>query len=309
MSSIELPDTSQWLPSRGAEDAISLALQTRCRHIENAIIHRISAEKETNLNNFDSGPGLEEIVRGELDALLPTRYSVVSGVVCDAKGFTAGHCDALVFNKFWVPQIKQPAVPSAQRSFFPIEGVYAVLEIKQSLTESSLLDAMEKLVKASRLDRPMCDRARITENRTCGECSAVAPVPLHTMILAAGLGKDEDFQHLINIFVSICAKLERRAVVRALCVLGEGVVTWGVRTATGAEPAHAVEDSEKPLVPILRTSVEYGSAWYPAFLDLWMCIHSTILQPDDLVAKYALAEHPIKMPKDPSMRLLPDSGR
>jgi hypothetical protein len=126
-------DTSKWVPHKAEKNKIGEAFQTKCSGIERLIIAKAELEQNMNLNNFDSGAGIEEIIRGELGNLLPKRYLVSKGVVSDRNGFTAGDVDVIVFNEQWFPFVKAGASEQSRRFFFPIEGVYAIGEVKQTL--------------------------------------------------------------------------------------------------------------------------------------------------------------------------------
>ena len=84
---------------------------------------------------FGSGLPIEEVVREEFRNLLPNRYAVKAGTLVDATGYSAGDCDLVLFNDLWFPAVKASPTPSSRSVILPIEGVYAVGEIKQTLYE------------------------------------------------------------------------------------------------------------------------------------------------------------------------------
>jgi hypothetical protein len=107
-----------------------------------------------NIDNFDSGLGIEDVIRDEMRKILPARYAIEHGVLIDRNGKTGGDYDLLVFNESWFPRIKAGATESSRRSYYPIEEAYAVGEIKQTLNYSTLDAALQKLIVAHRLHRP-----------------------------------------------------------------------------------------------------------------------------------------------------------
>src|SRR5258708_5282057 len=131
-SSLAVPDVSQWQPRKDILADIEQSYRRRCAFVERRLQIRVAEEREANLDNFDSGVGVEEIFRDELGQLLPDRYQVSTGVVSDRHGYTAGHCDAVIFNNLWFPVIKSGATPQSRRRHMPIEGVYGIIEVKQS---------------------------------------------------------------------------------------------------------------------------------------------------------------------------------
>ena len=77
----------------------------------------------------------------------------------------------------------------SRRYHFPIEGVYAAAEIKQTLGFEELDAAMKKLVTLSRLERPGNPYGHITENQhlTAFDRPGAMLNPLHTSVFATGL--------------------------------------------------------------------------------------------------------------------------
>jgi hypothetical protein len=279
----------------------------RCREIEERILLRAKFERESRVHNFDSGPGIEDIFRQELSSLLPERYSVRAGVVDDRYGKTAGDCDVIVFNDFWFPAVHAGATENSRRFHFPIEGVYAVIEIKSLLDFTSLDDAMEKLVKCHRLHRPVTQSDRVVENRRVGGCPHGVLNPLYSAIVATGVSPNVRFEHLIDRFFEISKSLKRSEVVRALCVFGSGTVTWGIRNERTKQADSAIfhSDYSEPLVPVFARSEAVGSSFYVLAVDLLLQLYHSLLSPEDLAAKYGLMSLPISVPIDNATCLPP----
>ena len=186
-----------------------------------------------NIDNFDSGQGVEDIIREGLTQLLPARYSLKAGVITDRGGKTGGDFDVVVFNEQWFQSVKAGATAQSRRVFLPIEGVYAVCEVKQTLDFRSLDQAMEKLVVCHRLRQPRTCANRIVENRESSSCVHGLSNPLYSAIIATDLREGIELKSLIDRFFDINRALKRLEVVRALCVLGRGAVTWGFRDQHG----------------------------------------------------------------------------
>ena len=154
MSIPDLPNPAEWQPRDSAAETLQSAFLKRCVAVERMIRLRAQAEREMNIDNFDSGIGVEDIFRDELAKILPSRYNVERGVLVDRDGKTGGDYDIIVFNDAWFPHVKAGASDLSRRNYYPIEGVYAVGEVKQTLDYESLDSAMRKLVLAHRLCRP-----------------------------------------------------------------------------------------------------------------------------------------------------------
>lgn len=259
----ELPDPSSWQPRDVSGQNLESAFLQRCVGVEKLLILRAQIERSMNVDNFDSGPGVEDIFRDELAKILPTRYSVSGGLVSNSSGLTAGDCDVVVFDHLWFPQIKAGATAASRRVHYPIEGVFGVIEVKQTLTPKALDEAAEKLVKVSRLADPAVDRLRIVENREIPALE-VEPPPVYTAIVATGIDSHFEMEDAVHRFVAINGQLRRREVINALCVLGTGFATWGHRE-TGGEPARVSHflgsDLRLPIAPVRIDSNTHTNLW------------------------------------------------
>jgi hypothetical protein len=132
-----IPNTAEWKP-RYAPDKLGAVFGAECKAAEERLLQALRHEKDLAIDNFDSGLPFEGLVRRELECLLPRRYAVRSGLVLDRDGRTAGNCDVVVFNDLWFSPAKSPATADSGHAYMPIEGVYAVGEIKQTLSSREL---------------------------------------------------------------------------------------------------------------------------------------------------------------------------
>lgn len=83
---------------------------------------------------------IAEVVRG----FLPRRFGVeVNALVIDHTGETSRQCDIVIYD--------DEAVPKYFRKVFPVERVYAVIEVKTTLTSQRVAEAIEVLGSVSRL--------------------------------------------------------------------------------------------------------------------------------------------------------------
>ena len=238
-----------------------------------------------NIDNYDSGVSFEDILREELSKILPARYSVDNGIVVDRNGKTAGDCDLIIFNDVWFPHVKAAATSVSRRCFFPIEGIYSIGEIKQSLNYRSLDDALKKLVTYHRLNRPNTYFNRLSENRQLDPPVSGTSNPLYSFILAGGLNKDISFEDLINRFFDINKELKRTELVRGICVLGHGTVTWCYKQPNTGEIKPALfmgEDLEHSLFPgYLPSEYTGGSSLFSLISNLMLHLYHSVLAPED----------------------------
>ena len=194
----EPPDVSKWQPRSHREATLSEALLMSCQAAQGRILREAEIERSFNLDSFDSGPGLEDLVRQQLSNLLPDRYSVDAGVVNDSQGRTADDCDIVVRDRIWSPPIKLGATATSRRFHFPIESVYCAVELKQTLGFSQLDKAMEKLVTISRLSRPINQYGHITENQHLEFLDKEGHTlnPLRTVIMGTRISDGVTFEEL-----------------------------------------------------------------------------------------------------------------
>jgi hypothetical protein len=307
-------DTSKWLPRRHPSETLESAFFRRCHQIEQEITSRLHYEKTFNENNFDSGWALEEIIRQALRELLPRRYAVQSASISDSKGFTAGDCDMAIFNNLWFPVVKSGPTADSRRVYLPIEGVYAVIEVKQALTTKSLEDAMRKLVMCHRLFRPASPYDRLVENDYRIACTHYVSNPLFSSVIAAGLGDGVEMEAMVEKFIKINQTLPRVDTVRSLCVLGQGNVTWGYRPPS-AQPNAApelgpasfmTEDRFSELVPVYIPAQSDGSPFYQLAWQLLSHLFHSVLAPENIALYYGRATNDVRFPVTEGASLPPD---
>ena len=304
----ELPDTTKWQPRDDKAETLQDTFLRRCIALEKVIHLRVQLEKEMNIDNYDSGPGIEDILRNELQHLLPNRYSIRSGVVNDRYGKTAGDCDILVFNDLWFPAIKAGATPDSRRFHFPIEGVYALFEVKQSIDYRTLDEAMEKLVICHRLERPSTKANRLVENCDLDDCFHGLKNPLYSAIIAPSLKEGVDIDQLVERFFLINKTLKRLEVIRCLCILGQGTVTWQFLGLDGEARATLFmkDDLFTPIFPAYHKVPKTPSALYSFLTDLLLHLYQSVLPAEDIAVAYGPKEFTSMRPTSSEIALEPD---
>ena len=282
------PDVESWQPhAAGAQtETLRNALMITCQFVQARIVARVDAEIKFNLQNFDSGWGVEEIVREELASLLPNRYSVSVGHLDDREGRTAGECDLIVRDPNWSPVIKPGATSGSRKFHFPIEGVYAVTEIKQTLTPNQLDQAMRKLVMASRLERPRAAYGHITENQhILALDDGISMInPLHTAVFAIKIPDGSTFDDVVERFGNINAMLNRRDMVKMLCVLGHGTAWYSVESGRPYNATY-MQDRREPLIMQINRR-EPENAFYRYFVELMGHLNRSVLGLYDVMNSY-----------------------
>jgi hypothetical protein len=85
----------------------------------------------------------EEIIRGVLQRTLPKRFSVGTGVLISASGETSAQTDIVIFDNFH----NAPLLSEFGVGVFPVEIVYATIEVKSSLTKRGLRESLTAIRK------------------------------------------------------------------------------------------------------------------------------------------------------------------
>ena len=281
-----------WQPSSHKTDTLSEAMLLTCRATQRRIVLEAEIEREFNIYGYDSGYGLEDFVRRAFSELLPTRYSVDAGIVNDSKGKTAYDCDVLIRNGMWAPAIKLGATHSSRCYFhFAIESIYSVIELKQTIDFDQLDDAMEKLVKVSRLTRPSVSYGQITENQNIKKLSQEGKLlnPLHTAVVATRLGEGVSLRGLASRFHAINARLARGHIVSELLVLNQGSAWYDVRQPEGNYvDATFMWDRGKPLT-CSTFDREPENGFYYFFSRLSRHLNRSILRLGEVPSKYGIS--------------------
>jgi hypothetical protein len=294
-----------WAPTDRSRETLSEAYSKRCGFVEENIVRRAVHERAMNVHAFDSGDGIENLVRSEISALFPKRYGFHPLTLTDRQGRSAGDVDIAVTNDHWFPETKAGTTATARHVQFPIEGVYAAIEVKQTMSMKSLDDAMEKLVKCSRLARPIIGETRITENRTQPLHAQHPLTLLYTSVIATTLDAEVEIDELVARFVNINQTLERQHVVRALTILGHATIMWGARDTVAGESRPADGRSFDAVWHPTKILVQDGvGALYPFVVDLYAHCNACVLPAEDIPVIYG--QYPgVKVALAPDLALEP----
>ena len=297
-----LPNVESWQPKVTKDATLRNSLMITCQVAQARIVTRAKVEIEFNVQNFDSGLGTEEIVREELVRLMPNRYSVSPGLISDQLGQTAGDCDLIVRDPNWSPVIKPGATSESRRLHFPIEGVYAVTEIKQTLSRKELDAAMKKLVSLNRLERPKHSYGNITENQHIKEFDIDGRIvnPLHTTVFATRIPRRTTFYDVVKRFGEINAELNRKDMVKMLCVLGQGTAWYSVESGNPYN-ANYMRDRDKPLILQINHG-EPENAFYRYYVEILRHLTLSVLGLSDLSSSYG------EPPPPRDIRCYPDAA-
>src|SRR5690349_19756662 len=89
------------------------------------------------VHNGVRGDQRERALRDFLTKYLPKKYSVGTGHVLDRTGKMSGQCDVVIYDSFNCPLI----LVEEGYQIFPVESVFAVIEVKSTFTATSIEEA------------------------------------------------------------------------------------------------------------------------------------------------------------------------
>lgn len=97
------------------------------------------------------GEAIETPVRKKLEQVLPRGIAVGSGCVIDSFGNCSRQQDVVLYERDICPVFSINDTP--QTTYYPCEGVMAVIEVKSSIASAELQDSFEKIASVKRLRR------------------------------------------------------------------------------------------------------------------------------------------------------------
>lgn len=136
----------------------------------------------------------EEIIRGVLHRTLPKRFSIGTGVLISASGEASSQTDIVIFDNFH----NSPLLSEFGVGLYPVEIVYATIEVKSVLTKKELkksLDAIRKVRKLGSKKHYVVQDISVSADgkRKMAPRQMTVTVPPRSYIVAfgqRGLGRD-----------------------------------------------------------------------------------------------------------------------
>ncbi len=115
------------------------------------------------LHRPSAGENREDLVQKFLESHLPKRFGISTGFIISHNGESSGQADLMIVDHL----NNSPLLPDAPKKMWPVESVYALIEVKTNLGRHELEDAIEKGKKFKKLVRKFCDAGtpmRITDS-------------------------------------------------------------------------------------------------------------------------------------------------
>ena len=106
-----------------------------------------------------AGDSREDLVTKFLADYLPKRFGVSTGLIISHDGKFSNQADIVIVDN----QNNSPFHPDKRNKLWPVEAVYALIEVKTHLNYNDLTDAISKGQRFKRLQRRFCT-SRVTQN-------------------------------------------------------------------------------------------------------------------------------------------------
>jgi hypothetical protein len=260
--------------------------------ISKSLLAYYEAARASIKHDAGLGAALEEQFRSFLRNHLPRRYGVSSGEVAAFYRERSGQRDIIIYDALE----HQPIWPGEYR-VFPIENVYAVLEITTTLTKQKLKKDALKIREVKRLVR---DWESTTACTLDGKLVKMpAPIP-YGAIVAFGCNQSleavkswvEDLDKVI---------IQPRERVNLICILGQGLITrWSPDRFKEVIYPHQIQGNEEVW------TLEEAENTLLEFIDrLIKAMNSMILRPVDLRKYFSgyrlIGEHVVRVWKRESV--------
>lgn len=112
-----------------------------------------SIRRDFASHHLSAGENREDLVSGFLRAHLPRRFGVSSGLVISHDGEFSKQADLLIVDE----HNNAPLHAGNRNKLWPVEAIYALIEVKTQLGPNELADAIAKGRKFKTLQRRYCD--------------------------------------------------------------------------------------------------------------------------------------------------------
>lgn len=213
----------------------------------------------------------EEIIRGVLHRTLPKRFSIGTGVLISAAGETSFQTDIVIFDNFH----NSPLLSEFGVGVYPVEIVYATIEVKSRLTKNELKKSLAAIRKIRRLGSSkhyvVPTVAINAGGGTVASSRVTIKVPPRSYIVAfdqSGFGKKyDDFRNTL----STCLD-ENNDHVHGVAVLSED---WFAGRKAYRNPTELHGEEGNALLNLYSSILkgQQNFAVYPVDLDMYLNVN------------------------------------
>lgn len=115
-------------------------------------------------HNGLKGDGNESAIRDLIEKFIPKKYGIGSGIVIDKNGNQSRQCDIIIYDNYNYPEL----LSMSTAKFYPVDLVYAVIEVKTSLDSEKSKIAIQNIDSVLKLDY-IKERFRVLPTEPIGE--------------------------------------------------------------------------------------------------------------------------------------------
>ena len=145
-------------------------VRTYVEHLE--LIAELLAKQASDLIKHpgEKGRTSEFIARGIIRAILPQKFSIGTGFLVNSKGDRSRQQDLVLFDE----TMNAPIRLAGEVGVFPVECVYATVEVKSTLTKKTIREAAESIGEIRTYSKPRYYRTRGVVKTKRGRKTSVA---------------------------------------------------------------------------------------------------------------------------------------
>lgn len=232
------------------------------------------------------GAAREDVLKDVIRQLIPEKYRVGSGLIVDVDNTQSRQQDLFIFDAFNSPIFMR----TESSSVIPVESVYATIEVKSTLTKTTLKQSIENIQSVKTLKH--------TELVNSASISSRHNTILGTVFAYTSDSSLEAIAHNVN---EICTTIPISEQPNFICVFDKGLIV-----NVKKDNVHQVEldPSEKTMWGMINNDQEINLYFFYLLLQQHLSMAQNF--PPDLM-KYAAATHKlddmkIVIPKD----MIPD---
>jgi len=104
-------------------------------------------------HNFELGIPLENALKSFFSIYFPTRYRFTAGYLVDEKETISNQLDWIIYDSINFPPLMAKSNHQDLIDWIPFNGSYGSVEVKRTLTESSLKKAVKQIKQTKQLER------------------------------------------------------------------------------------------------------------------------------------------------------------
>jgi len=117
------------------------------RHYEGRVAYIRSRLEEiidafSGVHEGEKGHNNEQLLKEFLEEFLPGKYALGSGFIVDSSGGISRQCDLILYDRLFNPEL---FAFNSEANFYPVEVVYATVEIKTSINKAQIFDVANKI--------------------------------------------------------------------------------------------------------------------------------------------------------------------